>query len=543
LARLNMLERVSLKRGTVYAWVLVVALAGGVGWKYKAKVAAETETKGGPLKGARTPTVEVTEAKAGEIVLKLSASGALESPNRVELAPRSSGQIALIAVREGDRVRAGQLLVQLDQSASLASLANAKAGLAEAKSRLAQAKIQKTATDSGVAGNLDQQNAGVTSAQNDLNLVTQNLRSQVEVAEAAVKVAESRVGVSRASLKSAESAVAREQASLANQKSIVERQQNLFEKGFVSEQILNNATTAREVQKRQVEVANSAAESARQQVKLSEADLGAAKASLGQTRRVGQTAIANAQARLSQAKGSLRVATGNSAQSPAFAENIRALAAAVSAAEAQVTTAEVAVRETALRSPVDGVVSARSADPGALASPGTPVLIVQSDGWLFFRASLPVENSGQVSTGFPVEIALASGEKIAGSVASVAGVADSANRRVTVLVKVVNASKNLKPGAFGEASFVLKRVQAGCVVPKEAVVEGTVAVLGGDNKVAVRTVKTGATDGRKVEILEGVTAGEKVVTMTYSRLKDGQEVKVPGAKKPTDKKSEKGEKK
>lgn len=531
-----------MKRGTVLGWGLVVLLGGAIGWKYKAKSAAELEAKAGPPKGGRTPTVEVATAAAGEIVLKLTSSGALESPNRVELAPRSAGQILQIAVREGDRVSAGQILVSLDPGTAKATLANARAGLAEAKSRLAQAKIQKSATDSGVAGALDQQNALLVAAQNDLNLANQNYKSQVEVAEAAVKVAESRVASAKASLKSAEAAVAREQAALTNQKSIVDRQQALFDKGFVSEQALNNATTAMEVQRKQVDVVTATAETAGQQVRLAEADLGSARASLGQVRRTGQTAIANAEARLDQAKGSTRVAKGNTAQSPAFAENIRALAAAVSAAEAQVSAAEVGLRETSLRSPVDGVVATRSADPGALASPGAPVLVIQSDGWLFFRCSLPVEQSGQIAVGFPAEITLADGSKAKGQVASVGGVADAANRRVNVLVRLENGNKLLKPGAFGESAFVLKRINAECIVPKEAVLEGSVAVLDEKNKVSLRRVKVGATDGKRVEILEGVKSGERVVTMTYSRLKDGQEVKIPGAKGASAPGEKKGEK-
>lgn len=528
-----------MKRGTVLGWGLVVLLGGAVGWKYKTKASAEVQTKGGPPKGAKTPTVEVATAAPGEIILKLTASGALESPNRVEMAPRTSGQIVMIAVREGDRVSAGQVLVKLDQGTALAALANAKAGLAEAKSRLAQARIQKRATDSGVAGTLDQQSAVLVAATNDLNLATQNLKSQVEVAEAAVKVAESRVGTARAALKSAEATVAREQASLVNQKGIVERQQALFDKGFVSEQILNNATTALEVQKRQLEVASTGVDSSRQQVKLAEADLGAAKSSLRQVQRTGEAAIANAQARLNQAKGSVRVAKGNTAQTPAFEENIRALAATVEAAEAQVSSAQVAVQETSLRSPVDGVVSSRASDPGALASPGTPVLVIQSDQWLFFRASLPVEQAGRISVGYPAQLVLASGEKFDGKVAAIAGVADTANRRVNVLIRVENGSKALKPGAFGEASFIFKRVNADCVIPKEAITNGEVAVLQEGNKVALKTVKVGETDGRRVQILEGVQPGEKVVIMTYSRLKDGQEVKTPNDKKPSDKKGEK----
>lgn len=527
-------------KGSVWIWVGLALFSGAICWKYVSKSAAEKEAKGGPPKGARTPTVEVAEAKAGEIVLRLTSSGALESPNRVELAPRTSGQIAMIAVREGDRVSAGQVLVKLDQSSVLATLANAKANLAESQSRLAQAKIQRGATDSSVRGTLDQQTALQTSAKNDLDLATKNLQSQIEVAEAAVKVSDSRLGTAKAALNSAISVQGREQASLDNQKSIVDRQKSLFDQGFVSEQALNNASTLLEVQKRQLEVATTSVESARLQVKSAEADLAAAKAQLGQVRRTGQTAVANAQARLRQAQAGVRVAKGNTAQSPAFGENIRALAAAVEAAKAQVSQAEVSVRDTSLRAPVDGVVSARNADPGALASPGQAVLVVQSDGWLFFRTTLAVEQSGQISTGFPVEISLGNGQaKVSGTVASVGGVADATNRRVSVLVRVNNSGKSLKPGAFGEAVFVQKRIQADCVVPKEAVVEGSVAVLGEDNKVHLRPVQLGDTDGKLVQVLSGVKAGEKVVTMTYSRLKDGQEVKVPGAKKPGESKGPK----
>jgi HlyD family secretion protein len=519
-----------MKRGAIVGWGLVVVLGAAVGLKYKSKSAAELEAKAGPPKGGRTPVVEVATAGPKEIIIQLNSTGALESPNRVEVAPRSSGQISEILVREGDRVKAGQVLVKLNPVTEQANLANAKAVLAEAKSRLAQARIQKGVTDSSVEGALDQQNAALVAAQNDLKLATQNLKSQVEVGEAAVEVANTRLSGAKASLKAAEAAVSREVAALSNQEVILERQRALFEKGFVSEQSFNNASTACEVQKRQVDVSKASAEASGQQVKQAEADLISAKALLAQTTRTGKTAIANAEARVKQAQGSTRVAKGNIGQSPAFKENLKALGSVVEAAEAQVRVAEIALEQTILRSPVDGVVASRAIDPGAMASASTPILVVQSDGWLFFRCSLPVEQSNELKVGFPSEIALAGNQKYQGEISAVGGIADGTNRRVSILVRLQNAGNEAKPGTDGMASFVLKRIKAACVVPKEAILEGTVSVVDEKNKVSLRTVREGATDGKQVEILDGVKPGEKVVTMTYSRLKDGQEVKIPSKK-------------
>ena len=93
--------------------VLVLAL---VGWRVKVNGGKEEE---GPRGGRRTPSVEVAVAGPAVIEDTIEAVGSLESPNVVELSPKSSGRIEYLQVREGYRVAAGEVLVRLDPSEAL----------------------------------------------------------------------------------------------------------------------------------------------------------------------------------------------------------------------------------------------------------------------------------------------------------------------------------------------------------------------------------------------------------------------------------------
>jgi HlyD family secretion protein len=74
----------------------------------------------------------------GDLVQTLVASGRVESPRRVDIGSPITGTVRTLAVREGDRVRAGQLLVALDDSELRAAAGQARTALAQAEARLAQ---------------------------------------------------------------------------------------------------------------------------------------------------------------------------------------------------------------------------------------------------------------------------------------------------------------------------------------------------------------------------------------------------------------------
>ena len=150
-----------------------------------------------------TPT-NVYAATSGELVQSVVASGRVISPQRVTVALQGSGRVLRVAVAEGQTVAAGQLLIELDNSDTMASLAQSSAAVAQAQAKLRQ------------IGELNQPQALQTLAQaqatvlqarkvltRNRDLVAQGFVSQAAVddAQRAVDVAASQVASAQAQVK------------------------------------------------------------------------------------------------------------------------------------------------------------------------------------------------------------------------------------------------------------------------------------------------------------------------------------------------------
>ena len=86
----------------------------------------------------RARTVEAVAVRAGPRVQTVGATGRLATPARIEVSSQHAARIERILVREGDRVAAGQLLVQLRNEEAEAALASARSALAETQGRQTQ---------------------------------------------------------------------------------------------------------------------------------------------------------------------------------------------------------------------------------------------------------------------------------------------------------------------------------------------------------------------------------------------------------------------
>ena len=142
-----------------------------------------------------TPT-KVYAATGGELVQSVVASGRVISPQRVTVALQGSGRVLRVAVAEGQAVELGQLLIELDNSDSRASLAQASAAVAQAQAKLRQlGELSQPLAMQTLA----QAQAGVVQARKTLSrnrdLVAQGFISQAAVddAQRAVDVAASQV--------------------------------------------------------------------------------------------------------------------------------------------------------------------------------------------------------------------------------------------------------------------------------------------------------------------------------------------------------------
>lgn len=464
--------------------------------------------------------VETAAAARRDIVHTFSATGTVESPQNVKIAAKITGRIEYLNVREGDRVRKGQVLVRIDPDQVEADVHAAMANLAEAQYRLAQGQITQNSTDVGVNSQIRQQKAAVDSAKADYEQVQQNYIAQVAAADAAVRDANAKVENANASIKSAK-------ANLTNANAKLNRILDLYKQGFIAAQEVDDAKAAVEVQKSALEIAQAQLVSATAQKESAQH-----AASIVKTK--GTADIEAAKARLEQARASYAYASANTAQKSAYKQSIAALKANVEAARAALRSAQAKRADTILISPLDGYVTGRYVDPGAVTTPGQAILSVQFVKQVWVTISVPEEIGPLVHIGMPATVRCDAypGRKFSANVVQFNPSADLQSRQFMVRVILSNDQGLFKPGMFGRVSLETERIKDALCVPKEAVRRGpdgpTVTVVEAGNKARLVRVATGASDDHYTAIAQGLEPGQKVVILSAFPVKDGATLTIGG---------------
>jgi len=184
-------------------------------------------------------------------------------------------------------------------------------------------------------------------------------------------------------------------------------------------------------------------------------------------------------------------------------------------AKAAVTEAKAVLDFTRVTAPFDGVITERKLDPGAMASPGLPILTVEDVSRYRLEASVNENDLRYVRMGdrVPVSIDAIGDTQLTGRVVQIVPAADAASR--TFIIKVELPGNNaVRSGLFGHAQVSRGEKQA-LLIPQTAVVErgqlNGAYVLDPGGMASLRYVTLGRTTGTQVEILAGVQNGERVV--------------------------------
>lgn len=517
--------------------LIVVVLLGLVGWRLNVKTKADAVLKASQLARKNAPTtVTLATVQTRDILNQLEVVGSVVSPYNVRLSPKTAGLIEYLEVREGDQVKAGQVLVKIDPTEIEGQVLQAQASVAEARSRLAQAQITQNPTTVNVTAGIRQQHATVASAKADYNQTYQNYSAQVASSQASVTDAEAKVASAKSGITNAEANLKSAKASFSNSKAKYDRTYSLYKQGFVAPQDVDDARTAMDVADGQVSVAEGQLQSSKSSLQSALAMLNSAKQQLTITERKGKSDVEASRARLTQAGAGLDVAAANRAQVPAYKANLAALEAQVVAAEAQLRQAQARRSDTSLRSTVDGTVTSRVADPGAIASPGQPILTIQYLKWLYVTASVPIEDIAKVTLGEPLSFTVDAlpGKTFTAKIAQINPSADSQSRQFTILLKIDNQTGILRPGMYARINIVLDHAHALLSVPREAVklVKGATVVYAVDpqsHKAKAVPVVVGASDAQYQEVKGALSPGDKVVALSYQLIKEGQAVRDGGA--------------
>ena len=374
------------------------------------------------LLGTPTP---VYAATSGELVQSVVASGRVISPQRVTVALQGSGRVLRVAVAEGQSVEAGQLLIELDNSDSRASLAQASAAVAQAQAKLRQ-----------------------------LGELNQPLAVQ---------------------------ALAQAQATALQARKVLERNRNLVAQGFVSQAAVDDAQRA-------VDIASSQVSSAQAQVKTNTpdgSDAAVARAALGQ-------AVAGEQ--LARAK---------------LAQGL-------------------------VLAPSSGVLISRTVEVGDIVQPGKALMVLAATGpdhMVQILIQIDEKNLAKVALG---QKAIGSADAFASQrfnavVGYINPGVDAARGSVEVKLNVASPPAYLRQDMTVSVDIETARRAAAVVVASSAVEDAATdkpwVLVVRDNRVVKQFVTLGLRGDTRVEVINGIKAGEGVVPMSKTGVKAGQRVR------------------
>ena len=168
-----------------------------------------------------------------------------------------------------------------------------------------------------------------------------------------------------------------------------------------------------------------------------------------------------------------------------------------------------------LSAPIDGAVRERRASVGEYLAAGAPVFALVRVHPLRLRVAVTERDAPSVRVGQAVRVRLEGDPAVhAGRVARLSPSISEQNRTLVVEAEVANPSGRLRPGSFARAEIVVEADRTAIMVPTSAVVsfaglEKVFVVK--DAKAVEQRIRTGRRSGDRVEILEGVAAGEPVV--------------------------------
>jgi len=355
-----------------------------------------TPANGGPAVAAR-----VIEARSTVEPLLYEAVGTVKAQLSATVSSKLMGVIQAFRVREGDRVKAGDLLVQLDERQVAAQLKQAQAALAEARQAEAGAVSARTAAEAGA------------------------------------------------------------QRALLSYR----RNRTLLE----GEAITREAFETVETQHKQAQAA------------LSQA----------------QAMVAAAQFRISQAQAAVKAAT-------------------------------VARKDAQIVAPFDGKVTAKLADAGALAAPGTPLLTLEREGGYRIDLVVPEAYIQSIRPGQSVDVRIPArdGQPLAGTIDVIVPSADQGSRTFLVQVRVTD-TQSLHSGMFARVPLPIGEQQA-MRIPESAVIrQGQltgVFIVDAQNTARFRLIRTGRPYGDQVEVISGIKDGTRLVAAPPVQLTNGSAV-------------------
>lgn len=214
--------------------------------------------------------------------------------------------------------------------------------------------------------------------------------------------------------------------------------------------------------------------------------------------------------------------------------NYRVAVAKLRAAEADLVVARKALGDSVLVAPFSGVVAERFAKPGERIALDARVISMVDLSHLELEAPVPASEIAKVHIDQKLEFRVDGFGKrpFVGRIERINPTTVAGSRSINVYAVIDNPEGALRAGMFAQGTARLERIADGLFIPASALRDEAgqpfvYALV--DGRVVRRPVKTGAPDaGGWVQVLDGLTAGERIVRANLGALREGAAARVSG---------------
>ncbi|MBW4614654.1 MAG: efflux RND transporter periplasmic adaptor subunit [Desmonostoc vinosum HA7617-LM4] len=474
------------KPGKKQRWSLIVGIillitGLGLGWRWWQTSRASDAPTNGAIKPMGVP-VKLATVKSGTIQDASQFVGTLEAPRSVELKPEVEGRITQIFIKEGTRVKQGQVVIQIQSDDAQAQLLRAKGELEQARARLAELK----------AGTRQEQIA----------------QAKATLAQAQARLKDAQAGAQPEEIAQAEAQINSAKSDVELAQSRAKRYEQLRKDGAVSQDALEGFI---------------------REQRSAEAALVAAQKRLEQLRQSRTSDISELTAALEQQKQNLK-----QLENGPRPEEIAQARSQVTQAAAQVRTAEVQLQYTKVLAPFTGIVGDIPVKVGEFVDKGDKLTTLTRNDALELNFSVPQQEAKRLRLGLPVQMVDAQGKPTAtGKVSFIAPNISSDTQTILAKATFANSGSQLLDLQRVNTKVIWDK-RPGILIPVTAV-----SRLGGETFVFVaqaaenpkpdtpplvalqKPIKLGAIEGNNYQVLTGLKAGEKIVVSGILNLTNG----------------------
>jgi RND family efflux transporter MFP subunit len=207
-------------------------------------------------------------------------------------------------------------------------------------------------------------------------------------------------------------------------------------------------------------------------------------------------------------------------------------AASLNLAKANLELAQINLRESAIISPIDGIVTAKHIDQGNLIAMGQRIVTVADMKTVKVIVPVAEKYAAQLAAGTHARISVDTfkDRQFEAKVYSVYPALDEHTHTMQVEIRLKNDELMLKPGMFARVTLITERKEDVVVVARDVILGGKIdehyVYTVEDGIAHKRFVQVGITEAARYEITDGLKAGQSLVVNGMNYLEDGAKVEV-----------------